>query len=307
MMSSRAAARIGLGAAPLGGLYADVPSATARATVDAAWELGIRSFDTAPLYGSGLAERRLGEALAGRARGEYTISTKVGRVLKPGKPSPHFVGAPTLEPVFDFSPEGVRRSFAESLERLQLDRVDIVLLHDPEDHMDEARRVLEVVRELAPRVGVGTNVVETAFDLVERDEVDIVLLAGRYTLLDRSAAEKLLPLCAERGVPLIAAGVFNSGLLAGGSTFDYEAAPSELLARRRALEKICARYDVPLAAAAIQFPLRHPGVTSILVGARSPEEIAEDLRLLDVKVHDDLWAELEHAANRRAYQKPPAC
>ena len=148
--------------------------------------------------------------------------------------------------------------------------------------------------ELAPLVGVGTNVVETALAFVDRAEVDVVLLAGRYTLLDRSAAEELLPLCAERGVPLIAAGVFNSGLLAGGTTFDYEAAPPELLARRRGLEEICARYDVPLVAAALQFPLRHPGVTSILVGARSPEEIADDLRLLDFAAPDDLWAELAH-------------
>ena len=210
MMSPPSAPRVQLGTAPLGGLYADVPSATAHATVEAAWALGIRSFDTAPLYGSGLAEQRLGEALAGRPRGEYTVSTKVGRLLQPGKPSPHFVGAPALEPVLDFSPEGVRRSLAESLERLQLDRIDIALLHDPEGHMDEARRALETVRELAPLVGVGTNVVETALALVDRAEVDVVLLAGRYTLLDRSAANELLPLCVERGVPLIAAGVFNT-------------------------------------------------------------------------------------------------
>jgi D-threo-aldose 1-dehydrogenase len=294
MMSPPIAPRVRLGTGPLGGLYAAVPTATAHATVDAAWELGIRSFDTAPLYGSGLAEQRLGQALARRPRDEYTISTKVGRLLKPGKPSPPFVGAPALEPVFDFSPEGVRRSLSESLERLELDRVDIALLHDSEDHMDVARRALDTVRELAPLVGVGTNVVETALAFVDRAEVDLVLLAGRYTLLDRSAAEELLPLCADRGVPLIAAGVFNSGLLAGGTTFDYEAAPPELLARRRGLEEICAHYDVPLLAAAIQFPLRHPGVTSILVGARSPQEITDDLRLLDVRIPDDLWAELAH-------------
>ena len=294
MMSPLSAPRVQLGTAPLGGLYADVPSATAQATVEAAWALGIRSFDTAPLYGSGLAEQRLGEALAGRPRGEYTVSTKVGRLLQPGKPSPHFVGAPALEPVFDFSPQGVRRSLAESLERLQLDRIDIALLHDPEGHMDEARRALETVRELAPLVGVGTNIVETALAFVDRAEVDIVLVAGRYTLLDRSAANELLPLCVERGVPLIAARVFNSGLLAGGATFGYQAALPELFARRRGLEEICARYDVPLLAAAIQFPLRHPGVTAILIGARSPEEIADDLRVLDLPVPDDLWPELAH-------------
>ncbi len=293
MITPNAATRVGLGTGPLGGLYADVSSAAARATVNTAWELGVRTFDTAPLYGSGLAEQRLGEALVGRARDEYTISTKVGRVLKPGTPSPHFVGAPALQPVFDFTPDGIRRSLAESLERLQLARVDIALLHDPDDHMSEASGALETVRELAPRVGVGTNVVATALAFVERAEVDVVLLAGRYTLLDRSAENELLPLCAERGVPLTAAGVFNSGLLAGGSTFDYEAAPPELLVRRHALEEVCARYDVPLVAAAIQFPLRHPGVTSILVGARSPDEIADDLRLLDLSVPDDLWSELD--------------
>jgi D-threo-aldose 1-dehydrogenase len=293
MITPNAATRVGLGTGPLGGLYADVSSAAARATVDTAWELGIRTFDTAPLYGSGLAEQRLGEALVGRARNEYTISTKVGRILEPGNPSPHFVGAPALQPVFDFTPDGIRRSLAESLERLQLAHVDLALLHDPDDHMSEARGALETVRELAPRVGVGTNVVATALAFVERAEVDVVLLAGRYTLLDRSAEHELLPLCAERGVSLTAAGVFNSGLLAGGSTFDYEAAPPELLLRRRALEEVCTRYDVPLVAAAIQFPLRHPGVTSILVGARSPDEIADDLRLLEISVPDDLWSELD--------------
>jgi D-threo-aldose 1-dehydrogenase len=287
------ATRVGLGTAPLGGLYADVSSGAARATVDTAWDLGIRTFDTAPLYGAGLAEQRLGEALAGRDRDEYTISTKVGRVLKPGTPSPHFAGGPAFRPVFDFTPDGIRRSLAESLERLRLERVDIALLHDPDDHMTEARRALETVRELAPRVGVGTNAVATALAFVERGEVDVVLLAGRFTLLDRSAEDELLPLCAERGVSLIAAGVFNSGLLAGGSTFDYESAPPELLVRRRTLEEVCARYDVPLVAAAIQFPLRNPGVASIVVGARSPDEVAEDLQLLDVPVPDDLWSELE--------------
>jgi D-threo-aldose 1-dehydrogenase len=140
---------------------------------------------------------------------------------------------------------------------------------------------------------VGTNAVATALAFVERGEVDVVLLAGRFTLLDRSAEAELLPLCTERRVSLIAAGVFNSGLLAGGSTFDYESAPPELLVRRRTLEEVCARYDVPLVAAAIQFPLRNPGVASIVVGARSPDEVAEDLQLLDVPVPDDLWSELE--------------
>ena len=158
--------------------------------------------------------------------------------------------------------------------------------------MEEARRAVETMRELAPRVGVGTNVVETAVTFVERGDADVVLLAGRYTLLDRSAGDELLPLCAERGVELVAAGVFNSGVLAGGTTFDYHAAPPAVLERRRRLEEACARHDVPLAAAAIQFPLRHPAVTSIVVGARTPEEIAEDVRLLDHPVPEELWSEL---------------
>jgi D-threo-aldose 1-dehydrogenase len=285
--------RLGLGTAPLGGLFEAVDDDDARATVDAAWSVGIRHFDTAPLYGSGLAESRLGAALAGRPRDELTLSTKVGRRLVPGEPDDHFVDAPPLRPVFDFSPEGVRRSLTESLERLQQDRVDIALLHDPDDRLDEARRAIDAARELVPIVGVGTNVVATAQELVERGEVDVVLLAGRYTLLDRSAGNELLPLCAERGVPVHAAGVFNSGVLAGGTTFDYAAAPLDVLARRDALAVLCARHGVPLAAAAIQFPLQHPAVRSVVVGARSPAEVEEDARLLELTVPDALWTELD--------------
>jgi D-threo-aldose 1-dehydrogenase len=284
--------RLALGTAPLGGLFGAVSDETARATVDAAWSVGIRHFDTAPLYGSGLAESRLGTALAGRPRDEYTISTKVGRVLVPGEPDPHFAGAPPLTPVFDFSAAAVRRCLAESMRRLQQERIDVALLHDPEQQLDDARRAIEIVRELVPAVGVGTNVVATAQRLVERGEIDVVLLAGRYTLLDRSAGDDLLPLCAERGVPVLAAGVFNSGVLAGGTTFDYATASADVLARRDALAALCARFDVPLAAAAIQFPLRHPAVTSIVVGARSPDEIVDDARLLDAPIPGELWAEL---------------
>jgi D-threo-aldose 1-dehydrogenase len=292
-MKSTAIARMGLGTAPLGGLFAEVSPQAATDTVDAAWGLGVRFFDTAPLYGSGLAEERLGQALTCRPREEYTVSTKVGRVLQPGAASPEFRGAPPFEAVFDFSVEGVRRSLAGSLRRLRLDAVDVLLLHDPEDHMEEARHAVETMREIAPRIGVGTNVVETAITFVERGDADVVILAGRYTLLDRSAAEELLPLCAERGVELLAAGIFNSGILAGSTTFDYQAAAPAVLERRRRLEQACACHDVPLAAAAIQFPLRHPAVTSILVGARTPEEITEDVRLLDHPVPEELWSELD--------------
>jgi D-threo-aldose 1-dehydrogenase len=292
--------RLGLGTGPLAGLFEAVSADAARATVDRAWEMGVRHFDTAPLYGSGLAEERLGTALAARPRDEYTISTKVGRLLAPGEPSPHFVDAPPLGAVFDYTPDGIQRSLAGSLERLGLDRVDVVLLHDPEEHMDETRRAADAVRGLAHRVGVGTNIAATAAELVARGEVDVVLLAGRYTLLDRSAEIELLPLCAERSVPVLAAGVFNSGVLAGGSTFDYESAPDEILSRRRALEAMCAGHGVPLAAAAVQFPLRHPAVVSVVIGARSPEEIDEDAQLLEIPVPDALWSEIDAAYTARS-------
>lgn len=295
MTSFSISSQLALGTGPLAGLFEPVSADRARATIDRAWEVGIRHFDTAPLYGSGLAEERLGAALAARPRDEYTVSTKVGRVLVPGSPSPHFVGSPPLEAVFDYTPDGIRRSLAGSLERLGLERVDVVLLHDPEQHMDQTRRAVDTVRELAQWIGVGTNVAATAAELVARDEVDVVLLAGRYTLLDRTAGDELLPLCAARGVPVLAAGVFNSGVLAGGSTFDYERAPDKIIAHRRALETMCAPYDVPVAAAALQFPLRNPAVTSVVVGARSAAEIEEDARLLGAPVPDALWSEIDAA------------
>jgi D-threo-aldose 1-dehydrogenase len=299
MLFGEVAHRLGFGASALGGLYSEVPREAALETVDAAWRLGIRHFDTAPLYGSGLSEERLGEALASRPRNEYTVSTKVGIRLEPGRPNPLY-GEPPLGPVFDFSPDAVRRSHAESLERLGLDSVDVLLLHDPDRHVEEARRVLDTMRELAPTVGVGTNSVETAAAFVETGDVDVVLLAGRHTLLERSAGESLLPLCAERGVPVIAAGVFNSGLLAGGATFHYTAAPPQVIARKDALERVCASYGVPLAAAALQFPLTHDAVSSVVVGARSAAEVEEDVRLFDLTIPHELWAELELASGEQA-------
>ena len=254
---------------------------SSAAAVDAAWALGVRTFDTAPFYRLGRSERELGAALALRPREEYVLSTKVGRVLRNGAA------------VFDLSPAGIRESFTRSLQRLGIDRVDTLLLHDPEDHMHEASGALATARELAPTVGVGTNYVSVALELVRRGEVDVLMLAGRYTLLDRSAGDELLPVCLERNVPVLAAGAFNSGVLAGGSTFDYRAAPAEVLERRQTLAEVCARHAVPLAAAALQFPLRHPAVVSVVVGARSAAEIEEDVRLLDVPVPEELWAELE--------------
>lgn len=288
--------RLGLGTAPLGGLYEAVDEETAYAVVDRAWELGVRTFDTAPYYGSGLAERRLGTALRDRPRDELIVSTKVGRLLRPGPSAWH--GAPALEAYFDFSYDGALRSLEESLDRLGLDRVDVALVHDPDDHFDEALagayRALARLRDegVVRAVGVGMNRSELLCRFAREADPDCFLLAGRYTLLDRSGADELLPLCAERGIAVIAGGVFNSGVLAGGDTYDYESASSGVLERVHRLRNVCAEWDVPLPAAALQFPLRHAAVTTIVVGCRTPDEVAEDVRLLEQELPPGLWQEL---------------
>lgn len=290
--------RLGLGTAPLAGLYRPVDEGDALAVVERAWELGIRYFDTAPYYGSGLAERRLGTALKGHDRDDFIVSTKVGRLLVPGPPAANWPGAPRLRPVFDFSYDAALCSLEESLERLGLDRVDIALVHDPDEHYDEALNgafgALARLRDegVVRAIGVGMNQTAMLCRFAGEADPDCFLAAGRYTLLDRSAEQELLPLCEERGITVIAGGVFNSGVLAGGDTYDYARAPTDTVARVARLREICARWHVPLAAAAVQFPLRHPVVASALVGCRSAAEVEEDVRLLEVAVPDALWAEL---------------
>jgi D-threo-aldose 1-dehydrogenase len=284
---------LGLGTAPLGGLYEAVDDETAHAVVDRAWELGVRYFDTAPLYGSGLAERRLGEALCGRPRDEFVLSTKVGRLLRPGDSGWH--GAPQLEAYFDFSHDAVLRSLEQSLDRLGLDRVDIALVHDPDDYYDEAIAgafpALARLRDegVVRAIGAGMNQTEMLCRFAREADPDCFLVAGRYTLLDRSAADELLPLCEERGIAVIAGGVFNSGVLAGGDMYDYAPAAPQILARARELGETCARFGTPLAAAAVQFPGRNPSVESVLVGCSSPAQVEEDVRLSTLEVPDALW------------------
>jgi len=295
--------RLGLGLAPLGGLFAPVDARQAADTVEHAWRLGIRYFDVAPLYGNGLAERRSGPVLAGKPRAEFALSTKVGRLLRSGGGDAQQIWAePTeLTPTFDFSAAGVRTSYAESLARLGLDRADILHLHDPDDHFAQAvAEALPALTELRARglvgaVSAGMNQAGMLADLVRTGELDCVLLAGRFTLLDQSGAEELLPLCADRDVSVIAAGVFNSGLLADprpGATFDYVPAGADLLARALAVRAVCDRHGVPLRAAAIQFPFTHPAVTCVLVGARSPEEVADAVRMAAVDIPAGLWKDL---------------
>ena len=282
---------LGLGTAPLAGLYEPVDDDTAHAVVERAWELGVRYFDTAPYYGSGLAERRLGAALRGKPRDELVVSTKVGRLLAPGASG--WNGA-----YFDFSADATLRSLEGSLERLGLDRVDVALVHDPDDHYDEALAgafaALVRLRDegVVRAIGVGMNQAAMLARFAREADPDVFLVAGRYTVLDRSASDELLPLCEARGIGVIAGGVFNSGVLAGGSTFDYAAAPPDVLARVSELRGTCARHGVPLAAAAVQFPGRHPAVANVLVGCRTAGEVEEDLRLFALDLPATLWAEL---------------
>ena len=297
--------RIGLGCAPIGNLFAAVSDSDAAATVDAAWDEGIRLFDTAPLYGHGLSEHRLGRALAHHDRDSYTLSTKVGRLLRPPTdtaPSTMFVGAPSLVPTPAFSRDDVMRSIEESLERLSLDRLDIVHVHDPDDHeseaLDGAFPALIELRDagVIRAVGCGMNQAEMLGRFVERVDLDCVLLAGRYTLLDRRGADHLLPRCLERGVGVIVGGVFNSGLLIDPDlhqTYDYAPARPDVVKRAQSMRAACERHGVGLAAAAIQFALNHPAVCSVVIGARSAAEVHADVGDAQVTIPRALWDELE--------------
>jgi len=304
-----ALSRLSLGCAQLGNLYREVSDDDASATVDAAWTLGITYFDTAPHYGLGLSERRLGLALRPHPREAYLISSKVGRLLEPldsvqGLDDGGFVVPATHRRVFDFSRDGIHRSLSESLDRLGLDRLDIVYLHDPDDHiadvlatgypaLDELRRE-GVVRA----VGAGMNDATALASLVRESDLDIVMLAGRYTLLEQESLDDLMPLCAERGVAVVAAGVFNSGLLArpdpGPDTkYDYAAAPPKLVQRARAIAAVCERHGTTLPAAALNFPLSHPSVVSVCVGARSAGQLERNAALFDEPLPAYLWSELK--------------
>ncbi|MER6507016.1 aldo/keto reductase [Nonomuraea sp. NPDC001636] len=293
--------RVGLGGAPLGNLYQAVSGEQARATVDAAWDSGVRLFDTAPHYGLGLSERRLGAALAERSG--YVLSTKVGRLVVPSqvRDDDEMFDVPVgLGRAWDFSADGVRDSLEDSLARLGLPEIDIALIHDPDDHLEqalaEAYPALAELREqgVVKAIGVGMNQWQAPLRFVRETGVDVVMLAGRYTLLDQSGLP-LLDECAERGVRVLAAGVFNSGLLATpapSGTFDYAPAPAPLLDRAVRIAAVCERHGVSLPQAAMAFPLRHPAVASIVLGARAPEEVLANAALWSRPVPEELWLEL---------------
>jgi D-threo-aldose 1-dehydrogenase len=307
--------RLGLGSAPLGGLFTEVSDDAAAATVARAWDLGLRFFDTAPLYGYGNAERRLGAVLRERDRSAFALETKVGRLLRvvddptgwdvdrtqEHEGQPFYRGTGSAVPVFDFSYDAARRSLEESLERLGLDRVDIALVHDPDDHveiaLDGACRALVDLRDqgVVGAVGVGIDHSAPAERFVREADIDCVLIAGRWTLLDDDAGSNLLPAAVEHGVHVIAAGVFNSGVLADaarGCTFDYITASDDVVARAMSMARVCARHGVPLKAAALQHPFRHPAVSAVVVGARSPDEIEENVAMAALPLPEALWDDL---------------
>jgi D-threo-aldose 1-dehydrogenase len=304
-MLPRLPSSLGLGTAPLGGLYHPVSDDGAMRVVEAAWQHGMRVFDTAPMYGNGSAERRLGAVLRGKPRDSYILATKVGRLLRlpptPQGEDAYYKGTPPERPVFDFSHDGVMRSFEESLARLRLDRIDILHIHDPDAHENEAmsgayRALARLRREGVIRaIGAGMNQWQMLARFAVAGDFDCFLLAGRYTLLDQSALPELLPACVHRDVRILAGGVYNSGLLADprpGAKFNSDDAPPEMVARAQRLFAICRSHGVPLKAAAIQFPGFHPVVAATLTGARSVAELDETVAMSRVAVPAALWDEL---------------
>jgi D-threo-aldose 1-dehydrogenase len=335
--------RMGLGTVPIGGLYEPIGDEEALALVNRTWELGVRLFDTAPQYGSGLAERRLAHVLPQLPRDELIVSTKVGRLIRPtstrgkvvtvlreavtnrdfsrvtgaGRHVVHKLRgqsahpqttataadapAPGMAPVFDFSYDGAMRSLEESLERLKLDRVDMLLLHDPDYYfkqaMSGAYKALEKLRAdgTVGAIGVGMNQSAMLTRFASEADFDCFLVAGRYTLLDQTALDDLLPVCERRGSSVIVGGVYNSGILADprpGTHFNYEPAAQVWLDKALKIKAVCGRYDVPLKAAAVQFPLGHPAVATVLAGSRSVAEVEDNAAMLAHPIPLELWAEL---------------
>lgn len=308
--------KLGFGGSTIGNLYRSRTDDEADDAIDAAWAGGIRYFDTAPHYGLGLSERRLGAGLAGHLRDEYVLSTKVGRLLEIN-PSPTgsdqstggFAVPDDLARVFDFSTDGVRRSIEASLQRLGLDRIDVALVHDPDDHADQAiTQAIPALIQLRDQgiiraVGIGMNQWQIPLRAVQETDVDLVMIAGRWTLLDRSA-EPLLERCADSGVAVLAAAPFNSGLLASvhppdGARLNYAAASPEMIAQARRLDDVCRDAGVELPAAALQFPLRHPSVVSVVAGFGNAAHVDAAVSRITAPLPDELWDELDLTLGRR--------
>lgn len=310
-----AVTRLGFGTASLGNLYRRIDDDTARATAVAAWDHGIRYFDTAPHYGFGLSERRLGDVL--REREDYVLSTKVGRLLAPRPKAADKYGFRSpmpFEPVYDYSYDAVMRSFEDSRQRLGLSRIDIIYMHDigrvthGARHeelfaiaMDGGYRAMRELREqgLVRAIGLGVNEYEVCAQAMAHGDFDCFLLAGRYTLLEQEPLESFFPACQARGISIVIGGPYNSGILATGTksgqalTYNYENAPPAVIEKARRIEECCDEYQVPLAAAALQFTLGHPVVASVIPGLGSPERVHKTVELMQTKIPAGLWQELK--------------
>ena len=325
------ATRLGFGASGLGTLYRNVSDGEAQATLEAAYAAGMRYFDTAPLYGHGLSELRLGRFMRGVPRHDLTVSTKVGRTMVPprGEAVDYGLWAEPLrlKPVFDYSYDGTMRSLEQSVNRLGFERIDVVYIHDVDrfTHGDTYRRMFDDAMAGAYRaldelrrnghvaaIGVGVNESDVATAFLKAGHFDVVMMAGRYTLLDQAALADLLPTAERQGVQVVAAGIFNSGILAKATdttqplTFDYRAAPDDLVARVRRMVEICDDFGVPFQAAAIQFPFGHKSVVCAVLGMSRPERIAENLGWASVTIPDALWTALKAAGLLDAAAPVPA-
>lgn len=300
------ATTLGLGTTAIGGLYSATSAEGANETMETAWDLGVRFFDTAPQYGNGMAEQRLGAFLKTKPSSDYVLCTKVGRLLRqPEKPEgedAYYKGTPPERPVFDFSYDGVMTSVEESLKRLGVERIDVLHIHDPDNHypqaIDGAYKALDTLRRdgTIGAVGAGMNQSEMLAEFARNGNFDCFLLAGRYTLLEQGALNELLPLCVEKNISIVIGGVYNSGLLANpkaGTKFNYEDADETLIRRALELQKVCLSHGVPLKAAAIQFPLAHPAVATVLTGVRSREEMLENNALFHQPIPAVLWQDLK--------------
>lgn len=307
---------LSLGAAPIGNFHRAMSGADATAVVDAAVDTGVRLFDTAPVYGLGLSEHRLGHALFDRPADSRVLVTKVGRLLRPthdrGRDTGLWIDAAPFDPVYDYSYDGVMRSIDDSLNRLLVDRVDVALVHDVDvfthgrdaqpgyfkQAVDDGYRALVRLKDegVVGAIGFGVNEADVCVEAMRRVDVDCFLLAGRYTLLEQSPLDELFPLCVDNGVGVILGGVFNSGILAAKTPstgrFNYGPAPADVRSRAEQLADLCARHGVPLAAAALQFSAAHPAVSTVCVGASSPQQVRQNADLLDVAIPAALWQEL---------------
>ena len=299
--------RLSLGTAPLAGLFKSVDISESDQLIRTALDNGMNYFDTAPLYGHGLAEERLGRILSNVTK-PFVLQTKVGRVLnwvEKADPVPWFPDAdPHIQPVFDYTADGIKRSLDESLKRLGVDQIDIALMHDAENHISEAINIAYPVladlkrQGIIKAIGIGINFCDVAIEIMKNVDLDIVLLAGRYTLLDQSAQNKLLPYALERRVDITIGGVFNSGVLADpkpGATFEYLPASDEIIKKAQEIGAFLKNLGIPLTAAALQFPLRHPAVTSVLTGSRNSKELLANAADFDLELPEDIWNQLEDA------------